>query len=157
MIFLTACSSLSTSTFSEKKYVGKLSLSQNNKVSNFTVRIVVFYEDLIIQVSKPFLGNLIKIKFNPYEGFSSYSETINLDLSVFKNVNKAINYRENDTGDGTLIKIFKNLEEAKEFASKKEIILNEDKLQNAKKACKALGFSVGTEEFAECSLKKFKE
>ena len=87
MIFLTACSSLSTSTFSEKKYVGKLSLSQNNKVSNFTVRIVVFYEDLIIQVSKPFLGNLLKIKFNPYEGFSSYSETINLDLSLFKNAN----------------------------------------------------------------------
>ena len=88
VIFLTACSSLSPSTFSEKKYVGKLSLSQNNKVSNFTVRIVVFYEDLIIQVSKPFLGNLIKIKFNTYEGFSSYSETINLDLSVFKNANK---------------------------------------------------------------------
>ena len=50
--------------------------------------MVVFYEEIIIQVSKPFLGNLIKIKFNPYEGFSSYSETINLDLSVFKNTNK---------------------------------------------------------------------
>ena len=88
MVFLTACSLISPSTFSEKKYVGKLSFSQNNKVSNFTVRMVVFYEDVIIQVSKPFLGNLIKIKFNPYEGFSSYSETINLDLSVFKNANK---------------------------------------------------------------------
>ena len=37
------------------------------------------------------------------------------------------------------------------------VILNEDKLQNAKKACKELGFIAGTEEFAECSLKKLKE
>ncbi len=48
----------------------------------------MFYEDLIIQVSKPFLGNLIKIKFNPNTGFSSFSETIDLDLSPFKNANK---------------------------------------------------------------------
>ena len=77
---------------------------------------------------------------------------------VFENVNQVINYREyDDNGDGTLIKIFKNLGEAKKFASKKEVILNEDKLQNAKKACKELGFIAGTEEFAECSLKKLKE
>jgi hypothetical protein len=77
---------------------------------------------------------------------------------VFENVNQGINYREyDDNGDGTLIKIFKNLGEAKKFASKKEVILNEDKLQNAKKACKELGFIAGTEEFAECSLKKLKE
>ena len=37
------------------------------------------------------------------------------------------------------------------------VILNEDKLQNAKKACKELGFIAGTEEFAECSLKKLKD
>ena len=77
---------------------------------------------------------------------------------VFENVNQSINYREyDDNGDGTLIKIFGNLEEAKKFASKKELILNENKLQKAKKACKELGFTVGTEEFAECSLKKLKE
>ena len=44
---------------------------------------------------------------------------------VFENVNQGINYREyDDNGDGTLIKIFKNLGEAKKFASKKEVILS---------------------------------
>ena len=77
---------------------------------------------------------------------------------VFENVNEGINYRElKENGDGTLIKIFRNLEEAKKFASKKEVILNEDKLQNAKQACKELGFTPGTEEFAECSLKQLKD
>ena len=64
MVILSACSSISQSTNLEKSYIGKLNLSQNNLVSKFIIRINVFSEDTIIQVSKPILGNLIKIKFN---------------------------------------------------------------------------------------------
>ena len=64
VVLLSACSSISQSTNPGKSYIGKLKLSQNNLVSNFIVRIDVFPEDIIIQVSKPILGNLIKIKFN---------------------------------------------------------------------------------------------
>ena len=88
MVLLTACSSLSPSNYSEKRYVGKLSLSQNSEESIFTVRIIVFYEDIIIQVSKPLLGNLIKIKFNTFKGFSFDTKTNDLDISVFQNADK---------------------------------------------------------------------
>ena len=64
---------------------------------------------------------------------------------------------EDIKGDGTLIKIFKNYDDAKNFASGKEFSIGSDKVQQAKKACKDLGFESGTEEFAECSLKKLKE
>jgi len=77
---------------------------------------------------------------------------------VFENVNKGINYRDLDiNGDGTLVKIFKSLDEAKEFASVKAFAVEGDKIQQAKQACKNLGFDPGTEAFAECSLKKLKE
>jgi hypothetical protein len=64
---------------------------------------------------------------------------------------------EDIKGDGTLVKIFKNFDEAKNFASGKEFSVGTDKVQQAKQACENLGFETGTEEFAECSLKKLKE
>ena len=77
---------------------------------------------------------------------------------VFENVNKGINYRDLDiNGDGTIVKIFRNLDEAKDFASTKKFEIEGNKIQKAKKACKDLGFEPGTEVFAECSLKKLKE
>ena len=87
MVILSACSSISQSTNLEKSYIGKLKLSQNNLVSNFIVRIDVFPEDIIIQVSKPILGNLIKIKFDQNDGITTYQELDNSSLTLLNNFN----------------------------------------------------------------------
>ena len=76
---------------------------------------------------------------------------------VFGDVNTPYNYDTLKEGDGTLIKIFKNFDEAKKFASAKEFAIGDDKIQIAKQACKTKGLEPGTEEFADCSLKKIKE
>ena len=88
MVILSACSSISQSTNLEKSYIGKLNLSQNNLVSKFIIRINVFSEDTIIQVSKPILGNLIKIKFNQNDGITTNQELDSSILTLFNNFNK---------------------------------------------------------------------
>ena len=88
MVILSACSSISQSTNLEKSYIGKLNLSQNNLVSKFIIRINVLSEDTIIQVSKPILGNLIKIKFNQNDGITTNQELDSSILTLFNNFNK---------------------------------------------------------------------
>ncbi len=88
MVILSACSSISQSTNLGKSYIGKLKLSQNNLVSNFIVRINVFPEETIIQVSKPILGNLIKIKFNQNDGITISQKLDNSYLTLFNNFSK---------------------------------------------------------------------
>ena len=88
MVLLSACSSISQSNIPEKSYVGKLNLSQNNLVSNFIVRINIFSEDVIIQVSKPILGNLLKIKFSQNHGIIIDQEIDNSFLTLLNNFNK---------------------------------------------------------------------
>ncbi len=88
VVFLSACSSISQSTILEESYIGKFNLSQNNLVSNFIVRINVFSEDVIIQASRPILGNLLKIKFNQNQGISIDQEIDNSYLTLFNNFNK---------------------------------------------------------------------
>ena len=87
MVLLSACSSITQSTNPGKSYIGNLKLSQNNLISNFIVRINVFPEDTIIQVSKPILGNLIKIKFNQNDGITTNQELDNSSLTLFNNFN----------------------------------------------------------------------
>ena len=88
MVLLSACSSISQSTNIKKSYIGKLSLSQNNLVSNFIIRINIFPEDTIIQVSKPILGNLLKIKFNQNDGITINQELNESSLALLNNFNK---------------------------------------------------------------------
>ena len=78
---------------------------------------------------------------------------------VFENVTIPHDWYDawNDKGDGTLVKIFKDLDEAKNFASGANFSIGTDKVQKAKQACINLGLVTGTEEFAECALKKLKE
>ena len=87
-VLLGACSSISQSTNLEKSYIGKLNVSENNQVSNFIVRVNIFPEDTIIQVSKPILGNLIKIKFNQNDGITTNQELDSSILTLFNNFNK---------------------------------------------------------------------
>ena len=114
VVFLSACSLISQSTILEKSYIGKLKLSQNNLVSNFIVRINVFTEDTIIQVSKPILGNLIKIKFNQNDGITTNQELDNSSLTLFNNFNnKEYSYFFNScfnnlNADKNVFKINKN-------------------------------------------------
>ncbi len=88
MVILSACSSISQLTNLEKSYRGKLNLSQNNLVSKFIIRINIFSEDTIIQVSKPILGNLIKIKFNQNDGITTNQELDSSILTLLNNFNK---------------------------------------------------------------------
>ena len=88
VIHLSACSSISQPNTPEKSYIGKLNLSQNNLVSKFIIRINVFSEDTIIQVSKPILGNLIKIKFNQNDGITTNQELDSSILTLLNNFNK---------------------------------------------------------------------
>ena len=87
-VLLGACSSISQSTNLEKSYIGKLNVSENNQVSNFIVRVNIFPEDTIIQVSKPILGNLLEIKFNQNNGITSNQELDNSFLILLDNFNK---------------------------------------------------------------------
>lgn len=88
VVFLSACSSLPQSTISEKRYIGKFNLSQNNQVSSFIVLINVFPNDFIIQVSRPILGNLIKIKFNQNDGVIYDQEIDEVYSTLFSIFNK---------------------------------------------------------------------
>ncbi|MDA7556480.1 hypothetical protein N8729_00810 [Candidatus Pelagibacter sp.] len=60
-------------------------------------------------------------------------------------------------GNGNLIKIFNNYDDAKKFASGVNYSIKKDKISEAKKYCKDQGLTEGTESFAECSLKKLKD
>ena len=88
MVLLSSCSSISQLTNLEKSYIGKLNLSQNNLVSNFIVKINVFSEHIIIQVSKPILGNLLKIKFSQNNGIIIDQEIDSSYLTLLNNFNK---------------------------------------------------------------------
>ena len=88
MVLLSACSSISQSTNQGKNYIGKLKLSQNNLVSNFIVKINVFSEHTIIQVSKPILGNLLKIKFSQNNGIIIDQEIDSSYLTLLNKFNK---------------------------------------------------------------------
>ena len=88
MVLLSSCSSIFQLTNPEKSYIGKFSLSQNNLVSNFIVKINVFSEHIIIQVSKPILGNLLKIKFSQNNGIIIDQKIDSDYLTLFDNFNK---------------------------------------------------------------------
>ena len=88
VIHLSACSSISQPNTPEKSYIGKLNLSQNNLVSNFMIRVNIYSEDTIIQVSKPILGNLLKIKFNKNQGIAIDQEIDDNFLTLLSNFNK---------------------------------------------------------------------
>ena len=88
MVLLSSCSSISQLTNPEKSYIGKFNLSQNNLVSKFIVKINVFSEHIIIQVSKPILGNLLKIKFSQNNGIIIDQEVDSSYLTLLNNFNK---------------------------------------------------------------------
>jgi hypothetical protein len=87
LVFLASCSSISQSTFSEKRFEGKLNLTQNKTSSNFIVKIKVFPEEVIIQIGKPLFGNLMKIKFNASIGLSFDPKIDDQYLAFYQNYN----------------------------------------------------------------------
>ena len=117
MVLLSSCSSISQLTNLEKSYIGKFNLSQNNLVSNFIVKINVFSEHIIIQVSKPILGNLLKIKFTQNNGIIIDQEIDSSYLTLLNNFNKneysyffnsCLNYLDIDKNEFKITK--KNIE-----------------------------------------------
>lgn len=88
LVFLASCSSISQSTFSEKRFVGKFYFTQTKTSSNFNVSIKVLPENVIIQIAKPLFGNLMKIRINNSAGLSFNPKIDNQYLSLIKNFNK---------------------------------------------------------------------
>ena len=72
---------------------------------------------------------------------------------VFKDVNTPFNYKDwSKKGDGNLIKIFRNLNEAQKYASALKFEIEDDIATIAKNGCKSSGLKEGTEDFADCTL-----
>ena len=84
LVSLGSCSSISHSTFSEKVFVGKLSFTNTQDLSNFNIRVKAFPENVIIQIGKPLFGNLLKIQFNHSTGLSFNPKIDNQYLSLLK-------------------------------------------------------------------------
>ena len=84
LVYLGSCSSISHSTFSEKVFVGKLSFTNTQDLSNFNIRVKAFPENVIIQIGKPLFGNLLKIQFNHSTGLSFNPKIDNQYLSLLK-------------------------------------------------------------------------
>jgi len=76
---------------------------------------------------------------------------------VFENVNRPFDYSTLKEGDGTIVKIFRNFDEAKTYASNIDFEIKEDNAQKAKQECTDLLLKPDTEEFADCTLKKILE
>ena len=88
LVSLGSCTSISDSTFSEKVFIGKLSLTDPQNRSNFNIKVKAFPENVIIQIGKPLFGNLLKIQFNYSSGLSFNQKIDNeylTSLKEFKN------------------------------------------------------------------------
>ena len=88
LVSLGSCTSISDSTFSEKVFMGKLSLTSPQNRSNFNIKVKAFPENVIIQIGKPLFGNLLKIQFNYSSGLSFNQKIDNRYLAAlneFKN------------------------------------------------------------------------
>ena len=84
LVSLGSCTSISDSTFSEKVFMGKLSLTSPQNRSNFNIEVKAFPENVIIQIGKPLFGNLLKIQFNYSSGLSFNQKIDNRYLSSLK-------------------------------------------------------------------------
>ena len=76
---------------------------------------------------------------------------------IFENVTIPFNYDGLKKGNGTLVKIFRNFNEAKSYASNIKFENKEDNIEKAKQECTDLLLKPGTVEFADCNLKKILE
>ena len=88
LVSLGSCTSISDSTFSEKVFMGKLSLTDPQNRSNFNIKVKAFPENVIIQIGKPLFGNLLKIQFNNSTGLSFDPKIDNRYLSLLKKFKK---------------------------------------------------------------------
>ena len=88
LVSLGSCTSISDSTFSEKVFMGKLSLTSPQNRSNFNIKVKAFPENVIIQIGKPLFGNLLKIQFNNSTGLSFDPKIDNRYLSLLKKFKK---------------------------------------------------------------------
>ena len=67
---MVSCASINQSQFLEEKYIGKFTLTQNNKNSNFNIAIFPSSDAIIIQVNKPLLGNVLNVTIDKLEGIT---------------------------------------------------------------------------------------
>ena len=150
-LFLYGCGT--TSSHMEKDNV---SIGMNKKEFCVAVNTFRFNHDPCAQ---PLFSSLSEVPgiYYPQTKMEIMHDSQKEYFFVFENVNVPYDYNNLEYGDGILVKIFKNFEEAKVFASDRKFSIGSDKVEKAKQICKSKGFEAGTEEFADCSLKELKK
>jgi hypothetical protein len=103
----------------------------------------VYYPDTKMEI----MHNLTSEKYYVFENVTIQHDWYKPYKSILSSETK---------GNGTLVKIFNNYDDAKKFASGINFSIKKDKISEAKKYCKDQGLTEGTESFAECTLKKLK-
>jgi hypothetical protein len=155
-LFLNSCGTGLTNTTSSNMKAGAAKIGMTKKEFCLEFNTLRLSQD-------PCKGPIFK---SPYKTLGLYFPETKMEIAhdaklkyffVFENVTTPIDRFNVLDGDGTLIKIFNNFEEAKDFAAGAKYSIGTDKVKKAKEACKNLGFNPGSEEFAKCSLKKLKE
>ena len=64
--------------------MGKISVANSQSRSNYSIRVSVLPENVIIQIGKPLFGNLLKIQFNYSSGLSFNQKIDSRYLSSLK-------------------------------------------------------------------------
>jgi hypothetical protein len=64
--------------------VGKISVANSQSRSNYSIRVSVLPENVIIQIGKPLFGNLLKIQLNHSTGLTFNPKIDNQYLSLLK-------------------------------------------------------------------------
>lgn len=149
-LFLNGCGT--TSSHMEK---GNVKIGMNKDEFCIAVNSFRFSQD---PCKQPLLSGLSEVPgiYYPETKMEIMHDSQKDFFFVFQNVNVPYDYLKLKDGDGTLIKIFRNFEEAKVFASGRKFAIGSDKVEKAKQICKSKGFEPGTEDFADCSLKELK-
>ena len=68
--------------------MGKISVANAQSRSNYSIRVSVLPENVIIQIGKPLFGNLLKIEFDYSRGLSVDPEVNSEYLSLLGSLNK---------------------------------------------------------------------
>jgi|TARA_B110000305_G_C19438469_1_gene640382 hypothetical protein len=86
LLSVVSCASLNQQ-FSGEKYLGKFTLIQDKNNSNFSVAIFPSSSNVIIQVKKPLLGNVLNITFDKFKAVSIIPKLNDNNTALINSIN----------------------------------------------------------------------
>ena len=166
ILLLTGCASTSTTTTSSSKSnQNKITIGMNKSDFCYKAGSMSAKKDACRLTYSEMLNSKPRGAYYPDTKMEIMHNLTTEKYYVFENVTIPHDWYDpfkgilivKTKGNGTLIKIFNNFDEAKKFASGIDYSIKNDKISQAKKYCKDQGLAEGTESFAECTLKKLKD